>query len=72
MKAMNLVETTSPDVSYGVIICHNDNVEPDELQRAIDDAKLRLDPYDWQITDVLNLLPEDWKVEVQCFQDIHI
>lgn len=65
MNIMTLNECTDYDMEYGYLVCENDEISVDEIQDKINEIKNKFydDGYeDWDIEEVIENMPNEWKV----------
>lgn len=67
MYAMNLVDVTDAKINYGILICENDDIIVNTIQRKMCEIKEQLENenIDWSIDDIVEMLPAEWHVKVQ-------
>lgn len=67
MFAMNLVDVSDYNTSYGFLLCGNDNVSEKTIQDKIYEitGKLGEANKEWVIEDVIKNIPLEWNVQLQ-------
>ena len=65
MNIMTLNECTDYDMEYGYLVCENEEISTDDIQDKINEIKNKFynDGYeDWDIEEVIENMPREWKV----------
>ncbi len=67
MFAMDLIDSSERETSYGILLCNNDNISQSDIQNKIVEIKESYNErdYDWFINDVINAIPKEWEVFLQ-------
>lgn len=67
MLAVNLVDNLDSSICYGILLCNNENVTESVIQNKIIEIKERfhLLGEDWIVEDIINSLPEEWRISFQ-------
>ena len=67
MRIFKLVECSDADMFYGLLVINNDEITMEKVQEKIYDIKNSDEDIfyqgEWTIDDVLERLPEEWKIE---------
>lgn len=68
MYAMNLVDVADVKTTYGILFCGNDDITENIIQKKICEIKEQMENEDmeWIIDDIIKMLPQEWKIELQC------
>lgn len=65
MVVMNLVDVSNYGNTCGILVCNNKAITRKIIQEKIDEIKgeFNLDGVDWMISDVIGMIPNEWKVK---------
>ena len=68
MFAMNLVDVVDAKTNYGILLCENDSISVDSIQRCVSEIKEEFvkDDTDWIVEDIIAKMPKEWCISLLC------
>lgn len=65
MGSSHLVDVSDYKNTCGILVCDNENITRNIIQDKINEIKadFDLEEMDWMISDVIDRIPDEWKVK---------